>query len=86
MFEKIRRDLQLNKDKQFPPVWMWHGDVDPNTLRWASHAAECFTDLGIETDFMVNFARQGHEIIPVELSYFKEWVEKIIPDPEKAEQ
>lgn len=86
VFEKIRRDLQLNKDKQFPPLWMWHGDSDPNRLRWATHTTECFTDLEIETDFLVNFGLQGHEIIPAELFYLKEWVEKIIPDPEKAKQ
>ena len=86
VFEKIRRDLQVNKDKRFPPIWMWHGDADPNRLRWASHTAECYTDLEIETDFLVNFGRQGHEIIPAELFYLKEWVERIIPDPEKAEQ
>lgn len=86
VFEKIRRKLEVNKDQQFPPIWMWHGDVDPNRLRWASHTAECFTDLEIDTDFNVNFARQGHEIIPAELVYLKEWVEEIIPDPEKAKQ
>ena len=59
---------------------MWHGDVEPNRLRWAAHSAECFTDLEIETDFMVNFARQGHEIIPAELFYLKKWIEKIIPN------
>ena len=64
---------------------MWHGDVEPNRLRWAAHSAECFTDLEIETDFMVNFARQGHEIIPAELFYLKKWIKKIIPNPEKSE-
>ncbi|CAH3132379.1 unnamed protein product [Porites lobata] len=86
VFEKIRRDFELNKDKQFPPLWMWHGDVDTNRLRWASHTAENFTDLEIKTDFLVNFSRQGHEILPVELFYLKEWVEKIIPNPEQGNQ
>ena len=86
VFQKIRRKFEVNKDQQFPPLWMWHEDVDPNRLRWASHAAECFTDLEIETDFFVNFARQGHEIIPAELVYLKEWVQEIIPDPEKVKQ
>ena len=86
VFEKIRRDFELNKDKQFPPLWMWHGDVDTNRLRWASHTAENFTDLEIKTDFLMNFSRQGHEILPVELFYLKEWVEKIIPNPEQGNQ
>ncbi|XP_068759398.1 lysophospholipase-like protein 1 [Montipora capricornis] len=84
VFEKIRRDMILHKNKRFPPIWMWHGDVDPNRLRWAAHTAECFTDLEIETDFSVNFARQGHEIIAPELFYLKKWVETIVPDPEKS--
>ena len=64
---------------------MWHGDVDPNRLRWVAHTPECLTDLEIETDFMVNYARQEHEITPAELFYLKKWIEKIIPDPEKSE-
>ncbi|XP_015749724.1 PREDICTED: CXXC-type zinc finger protein 1-like, partial [Acropora digitifera] len=83
VFEKIRRARMLDRNKPFPPLWMWHGDVEPNRLRWAGHSAECFTDLEIETDFMVNFARQGHEIIPAELFYLKTWIDKIIPNPEK---
>ena len=63
---------------------MWHGDVDLNRLRWVDHTAECFTDLEIEINFMLNFVRQGHEITPAELFYLKKWVEKIIPDPAKS--
>ena len=59
---------------------MWHGDVEPIRLRWAAHSAECLTDLEIETDVMVNFAWQGHEIIPAELFYLTKWIKKII-DP-----
>ena len=51
----------------------------------SAHSAECFTDLEIETDFMVNVARQGHETIPAELFYLKTSIDKLIPNPEKSE-
>ena len=60
---------------------MWYGRKDKNWLRWAVHTAECFMDLKIQTNFQVNYAMQGHEIIPDEVNYLKEWVEQIIPNP-----
>lgn len=81
VLETIRTDLQLNRDKKFPALWMWYGRKDKNWLRWAVHTAECFMDLKIQTNFQVNYAMQGHEIIPDEVNYLKEWVEQIIPNP-----
>lgn len=81
VLETIRTNLQLNKDKKFPALWMWHGRKDKNWLRWAAHTAECFMDLKIQTNFQVNYAMQGHEIIPDEVTYLKEWAEQIVPNP-----
>ena len=86
MFDKIRRDRQINPKKRFPPLWMWQGDIDTERMKWAAHTAECFADLQIETDFIVNFSRQKHEIIRAEAAYLKEWVEKVIPNPEEEIQ
>ena len=54
---------------------MWNGRKDKNWLRWAAHTAECFMDLEIQTDFQVNYAMQGHEIISDEIFYLRRWVE-----------
>lgn len=83
VFETIRKDRELNKDKKFPALFMWNGRKDKNWLRWAAHAAESYMDLKIKTDFHVNFAMQGHEIISDEMFYLRKWVERIIPCPDK---
>ena len=59
---------------------MWNGRKDKNWLRWAVHTAECFMDLEIQTDFQVNYAMQGHEIISDEIFYLRRWVEQMIPN------
>ena len=80
MFETIRKERELNKDKKFPALFMWNGRRDKNWLRWAAHTAECFMDLKIQTDFQVNYAMQGHEIISDEIIYVRKWVERMIPN------
>ena len=80
VFETIRKERELNEDQKFPALFMWNGRKDKNWLRWAAHTAECFMDLEIQTDFQVNYAMQGHEIISDEIFYLRRWVEQMIPN------
>ena len=80
MFEAIRKERELNEDQKFPALFMWNGRKDKNWLRWAAHTVECFMDLKIQTDFIVNYAMQGHEIISNEIFYLRRWVEQMIPN------
>ena len=40
------------------------------------HTLQCFVELKIQTDFQVNYAMQGHEIISDEIFLLRKWVEQ----------
>ena len=70
--------MSENKIK-FPPLFLFHGWQDKMlNFKWATQTAECFFDLGIETQFEVLFD-VAHDITGTEVSFLDRWITSKLP-------
>ena len=77
-FKTLRKKEGLNND-QNSPLNRWNQE-EMKTDWNEPHTLQCFVELKIQTDFQVNYAMQGHEIISDEIFLLRKWVEQMIPN------
>ena len=77
-FKTLRKKEGLNND-QNSPLNRWNQE-EIKTDWDEPHTLQCFVELKIQTDFQVNYAMQGHEIISDEIFLLRKWVEQMIPN------
>lgn len=80
VFTKIKQERQKERNKVYPPLWLWHGSNDDMAkFKWAVRSAEFLMDLNLDVDFKVQYG-QEHEIVITELVYLQNWICEMLPE------